>query len=567
MLKEKKNVIRPIFVISLFALFFILPLLLNNGIIFGRDTSFHFNRIFDAYAQIKYNKFSYFQSNFGFDKSGRLVNALYGPYFAYVLGFILLIVKSWFRFQLVTSFLVFFTGGYGLFKLSKRLGANEFFSLVSSALFMATPWLAGWINITQFTSMGTMLLPFIAILGSRMLDTPDDPINPLSLGFVMAIITEVHLLSSIFAVLFLIPCFIIGFIRSSVKLQMFLKAGLSVLIYLVLTSNIWVAMITVFSKNNVAHPFSNIDMASSALSIGTGMMSPTSLGLVLSILIIFQISWMFINNVDWKIRDLTIIGLVFIVLSSNLLPWNRLAVEVPPLSFNLQFPSRIITMGAIILLAMIAVTLTELSNKGISIQKATRVSVIILSSLLIFEAYSNTQGRAQKWNDDNMPINKDGLVHVRSKATAKTIKAAYKDTNPEKAIVLVKKPIPDYLPLHAVDQTKVNLYKVYSDEILNNESGFEKHAYKNGVLEIKWKDNKKGQKLIPAFAYQQSRVTLNGKAIDPKTTKLGTILVDSKKGNNNLTLRYVQPKFFNALLVVSIIFWIAILIGLLVTTL
>lgn len=74
--------------------------------IFVSDGYFHFSRFYDAAQQIKTNNFSFFQSNWGFNQSERIVNALYGPYFAYLMGAILLICGTWFKFQIVTSFLI-----------------------------------------------------------------------------------------------------------------------------------------------------------------------------------------------------------------------------------------------------------------------------------------------------------------------------------------------------------------------------------------------------------------------------------------------------------------------------
>lgn len=46
------------------------------------DTAFHFHRFYDTNQQIKNHNFSYFQMNYGMGESGRIVNALYGPFFA-----------------------------------------------------------------------------------------------------------------------------------------------------------------------------------------------------------------------------------------------------------------------------------------------------------------------------------------------------------------------------------------------------------------------------------------------------------------------------------------------------
>ncbi len=96
----------PFYLFLLLAVFLILPQLNRHSIIIGIDSMFHFNRFYDAMMQIKTGKFNYFMTNFGFERSGRIVNALYGPIFAYLQGFIILITKSWFKYQLTSDVLL-----------------------------------------------------------------------------------------------------------------------------------------------------------------------------------------------------------------------------------------------------------------------------------------------------------------------------------------------------------------------------------------------------------------------------------------------------------------------------
>ena len=56
----------------------------------GGDTYFHYTRFYDTAMQIRNHNFSIFQSNYGFENSGRVVNTLYGPGFAYLNGLIVL---------------------------------------------------------------------------------------------------------------------------------------------------------------------------------------------------------------------------------------------------------------------------------------------------------------------------------------------------------------------------------------------------------------------------------------------------------------------------------------------
>ncbi|MFM2490607.1 hypothetical protein ABW365_24770 [Enterococcus avium] len=67
--------------IFLIAGLFVVPQLWTQKMILGADALFHYNRFYETAEQIKTENFSYFISLFGFQKSGRIVNAVYGPLF------------------------------------------------------------------------------------------------------------------------------------------------------------------------------------------------------------------------------------------------------------------------------------------------------------------------------------------------------------------------------------------------------------------------------------------------------------------------------------------------------
>jgi len=80
----------------------------NKNLFLGYDWNFHYNRFYDAAQQIKEGNFQYFISMYGFSQTGRIVNANYGPVFAYVQGLILLLCGSWLKYQLISNFLITF---------------------------------------------------------------------------------------------------------------------------------------------------------------------------------------------------------------------------------------------------------------------------------------------------------------------------------------------------------------------------------------------------------------------------------------------------------------------------
>ncbi|XID85245.1 hypothetical protein ACF0HX_04250 [Pediococcus pentosaceus] len=72
--------IKNILFIFFISFILVLPQIMNKSIILGADSIFHFNRFYDTYMQFRTGNFSYFQTNFGFQQSGRIINALYGHF-------------------------------------------------------------------------------------------------------------------------------------------------------------------------------------------------------------------------------------------------------------------------------------------------------------------------------------------------------------------------------------------------------------------------------------------------------------------------------------------------------
>lgn len=70
-------------IIFVIAGLFVVPQLWTHKMILGADALFHYNRFYETAEQLKTENFSYFISIFGFQQSGRIVNAVYGPLFAY----------------------------------------------------------------------------------------------------------------------------------------------------------------------------------------------------------------------------------------------------------------------------------------------------------------------------------------------------------------------------------------------------------------------------------------------------------------------------------------------------
>lgn len=82
----------PYMAVVLFAVYLAYRQMRTGNIIIGSDTIFHFNRFYETEEQIRNGNLSWFMTLYGFNQSGRVINALYGPASAYLNGLLLLAV-------------------------------------------------------------------------------------------------------------------------------------------------------------------------------------------------------------------------------------------------------------------------------------------------------------------------------------------------------------------------------------------------------------------------------------------------------------------------------------------
>lgn len=111
MSKLMRSKLFPALVIVIGALILVLPQVLAHKMLLGSDSIFHYNRFYEAAMQLKEGNFHYFITMYGFQQSGRIINALYGPVAAYFNGALLLVGKTWFNYQILSDIAVYLLAG------------------------------------------------------------------------------------------------------------------------------------------------------------------------------------------------------------------------------------------------------------------------------------------------------------------------------------------------------------------------------------------------------------------------------------------------------------------------
>lgn len=507
------------------------------------DTAFHFHRFYDTYQQIQNHNFSYFQMNYGMGESGRIVNALYGPFFAYLMGSLLLFCSSWLRFQILITYLIFLVGGLGIYRLSRKVKISQVVSSIVTALFLTTGYIAYWPRSNAFNSWGAVLIPFVLIQGINLLNNHKTRFSWISLGIVMAIVAQIHLLSTFFSILALIPFFIYGLVLSENKRQMWIDVFKAVGLFIVLTANVWGAFLLLYPTNQMASPidYSPVLTAVNLSVAGTSTMW-ASITEVTLLLFIVQLIYVIFNFKSSKLNTfVTLEGIVFLYLSSNLFPWQFVKDTLPAVTGYLQFPNRFTVVAYPLLFLGIGLTLNEL------IKRHGKKLGMIASALAIVVVLFNVRADFNEINN-NITYNK-GITSNAKEMKEKGL-APY--------INKVEINSPDYLPVRK---------KIKSSDITGmlmsmspQKNNFEQRVISNGRLEFTWKDSTSKVTTLPIFIYKQSELSLNNKVIKPKVNEIGMPQVQSRKGKNTAILSFKTPIWFTILLYISILSWVLLII-------
>lgn len=535
----------PFLAIFFIALAFLMPHLFTHKLILGADAPFHYNRFYDAAQQIKYGDFHYFPSLYGFQQSGRIVNAVYGPFFAYLQGLIVLLAGSWFHYQILSNFILYLISGFSMLILLRYVNVRNWVSVPVAVLFMSTYSIQYWSINQGFTSWGTCFYPLCMIPIADFVLHKKFPVIKVAVS--VGLMTQIHLLSSIMLALMYIPFYLYYFFNQTEKGKALLQLIKSVLLYFVLTANIWAGLAIVYSGNKILPPFVNREMSQKAIDLDGSywLHYPKAFPiLILSGFLLF-IFFQQKNTLFQKIVLYT--SLVFFFLSTSLIPWTTLIEKNVPFISLIQFPFRFFVPFTLLLLLYLALSLNQWSE-----QKWFRLLSIF--GILIFSAQTiqNLYQHLEKWENETFVSRHTYLFDTPEEA-----RKTFFSKDISTSLFVFQKTTPDYLPIYK--ETKDNKYDRYNEEILENETTFIK-THPGGLLTIKWKNTGDKTVHIPVIVYDRTVLQQNGKTLtDYEVTDIGTPIVKQKKGINELTLHYQTPIYFYFILSLTLIGWFTLL--------
>ena len=534
--KSRERLWVSLFIIS-FAILLVTPQLFTRKVILGSDSIFHYNRFYEAAMQLKNGNFSYFLSLYGFQQSGRIVNALYGPFFAYLQGGLILISGTWFRYQIVSRVLLHILAESSMYALLKQCKVKTSIALSLGLLYATTFSIQYWTMRQGFSSWGAALLPYCFIPAIHYVFY--QRVDQVRLALSMALIFQIHVLSALMLAMMYLPFYLYTFVKAttSKKKETILKVLIAVILFLLLTVNVWGVLLYLRGANHLLDPFINREIGKNGID-GTArywLYTPISLMVLLILQFIYAIvNWKKLAR--WK-RILHFIYFVFFFLSTGLFPWQYLVENGNTFAELIQFPFRFFVPTTILLLAITGLTVTRFVNW----RKSIAVLLFAFAGVGLIQNIMDTTDRVKSAAQDGELISI--VKHTYVEGDYQTISLTMNDSDLSQFLNLVVKSTPDYVPIYGTIG-KQNTYDLYYENIVMNQRT--EKLIKDNYLVLTWQADEGEELNLPIVVYKDSILTLNGKELDKDDYNLSTIgtpTVSSQEGKNKLELRYQEPEW------------------------
>lgn len=574
-LKKGTQRFLPYILILVMAVVILWPQIQSRAFISGIDYYFHMSRTYETMMQIKTGHFSYFLSLFSWRHNARIVNAVYGPIGGYLSGLILLIVRSWYRWGIIVSFLALIIAGGTMYHLTRYWGIRRSIGVLVSFIYMTSTPLTDFVFGRTMAGFGAALVPLVFLMASEMLFEKD--IQPIKLAVIMVIIIELHLMTFTLSLIVMAISFGLAVVlakRTRLKLieHVCEAAGLMT----VLSFNAWGSILEVYHSNlhHIISTDPNAKIGTQAANTIMGRSThlpltqlPTLLGVMGLLIIIFVIvAWLINFRSNTVVTDLMMFfGILFIWLSSKWFPWAAVTRHFSVIISVIQFPKRFLPLGLVPFDLLTGYFLSKLTRtKRLVYVKLG--GVLILLCLVAGWGLLTVNGDSQSLDHNYYQPSVIRWINMRwqVKPNPQRLRNSLHSNDPGQFIDLVSKTVSDYLPSGVNSDTpnefnRIHPYSQYRKSFQNRFPA-KWSVPKSGEEVVSWRARQEGMQTVPFAKYAHTRVTLNQQAIKPKINQVGAMILPVRKGQNRMTLRYVPSAWYKIGVWISLAAWLGLLI-------
>lgn len=377
----------------------------------------------------------------------------------------------------------------------------------------------------------------------------------LTIGLTLIIYS--HVLSLLLVVGFTAIMIICAFLfRTDCIIKRLIRLTGAGVLTLLLSSVEFYQLFTYVHNGNLYLPAGQTTLSVSALPVKTLLTSALSneissyIGVeTIIILILVPLFWKKISSVS---KSASFFSLVFLVLSTNIIPWTLLAKT--PLE-TLQFPWRFLTLFSVLLTFTGADVLEKLLNTITYRRMEKLVFMGLVAGIVILGIYPlhKWQKSAEQNTQTATAANYDSAwpgSHIFDGSSYKMM------SHVTTAFIYV-----DYWPVESVNyRDSINKKEV----LLGNQQigTINFLSYKNDMAVFSFKASKSstGYDLPVLYYGRKYKVSVNGKIAEYSKSQRGTMQIALKKGTNRIKIRILKAKRLICLEVLSLMGWLALIV-------
>lgn len=554
-----------ILVVLIVPLVIMSPILFNGTALLGVDGYFHYNRIFEAAMQLRDRNLS-FLNLYTFQQAGRIVNQVYSPLVTYFFGALLLVAGTWYKFQILTLYIVYALGILTMYSSATKVGLTKRWALSLGVVYTSSAAVYGFVFGATWKSIALAIVPLVIPSLVHLFEGRFNWRRTVYLGVVVALLAQFQVLTVAIVLPMLLPFFVHGVWITQAKLRLLGRIVLAAILAIVLSLNTIMPLAEVYRNTLISPVAMNMVPQTSPIfqPMYTGVNSNSDIVISVMAFLLLGMTIAFWKKLSVVTRFMAIVAIVYLVVGTSLVPWHLFETNYPGLRSFLQMPRRISLTGYALTIVVVGKVFMDVRPENNVVRHLTPVILAVVSVLLLTQKVANNVYYVQ---NEKTPLYA-GLqatprnVYSPDIHTFVQLQPLFHDGDMGKLIYHVDRTTPDYVPVDSTTETHQPTYDAYMNSFSKQWRPYQHIVNGDGTMTLQWKSNVANKKrLIPAVAYKHTKLVLNGQSLDVnalKRNKVGALYVYVRKGSNKLVISYETSLMTMLGICFSITTWIGI---------
>ncbi|TVV25004.1 hypothetical protein FO433_03950 [Weissella cibaria] len=551
-----------ILVVLIVPLVIMSPILFNGTALLGVDGYFHYNRIFEAAMQLRDRNLS-FLNLYTFQQAGRIVNQVYSPLVTYFFGALLLVAGTWYKFQILTLYIVYALGILTMYFSATKVGLTKRWALSLGVVYTSSAAVYGFVFGATWKSIALAIVPLVIPSLVHLFEGRFNWRRTVYLGVVVALLAQFQVLTVAIVLPMLLPFFAHGVWVAQAKLRFLGRIVLAAMLAIVLSLNTIMPLAEVYRNTLISPVAMNMVPQTSPIfqPMYTGVNSNSDIVISVMAFLLLGMTIAFWKKLSVVTRFMAIVAIVYLVVGTSLVPWHLLETNYPGLRSFLQMPRRISLTGYALTIVVVGKVFMEVRPDNNVVRHLTPVILAVVSVLLLTQKVANNVYYVQ---NEKTPLYA-GLqatprnVYSPDIHTFVQLQPLFHDGDMGKLIYHVDRTTPDYVPVDSTTETHQPTYDAYMNSFSKQWRPYQHIVNGDGTMTLHWKSNVANKKrLIPVVAYERTKLVLNGRSLNVNRLKrntVGALYVADRRGVNRLVLSYSPATITKLGMYLSIMGW------------